>query len=305
MSGVIIKKTEYKGWKNCIEMSNSVVTLVITTDVGPRIISFGFLGKRNIFLENEKELGTIGGDVFKFYGGHRLWHSPQEGARPSECANDPVEYEIKGNTVLLKQKTEPIARIQKMIEVTLAGEGTEVTVKHRLVNRHVWPVKTSAWGLTMCAPGGVEIIPWVVKKTPDYYPNAALVYWPWTKPNDPRMSFYEKYILLRQDSNNSTWFKLGMLNDEGWAAYINQSFMFVKTFDCIDGAEYPDFISSYETFTDNIFLEMETLSPLALLGTNEAVESVEKWYLFDHVLDPKNEADIDKDILPLIRKCKN
>jgi hypothetical protein len=304
MGNISAKKIAYKGWENCIELSNGTVTLVITTDIGPRIISYGFPIKGNVLFEEEENLGTTGGDDYKTYGGHRLWHAPQVGGRPNEPANDPVEYEITGNSILLRQKTEPVSRIQKEMVVSLSPEGTEVTVRHRLINRHIWPIKTSAWGLTTLAPGGVEIIPWVLFKPIDYLPNTALVYWPWTKPNDPRMTFFEKYILLRQVPGNANWFKLGMPNREGWAAYVNQTSMFVKTFLHIDGAEYPDYLSSFETFTYDRMMEIETLSPLALLPTGSAIESEEKWYLFDHVPTPETEEDIDKNILPLIRGLK-
>ena len=35
MGNVNIVKKEYKGWKNCIDISNGIVDLVATTDVGP------------------------------------------------------------------------------------------------------------------------------------------------------------------------------------------------------------------------------------------------------------------------------
>jgi hypothetical protein len=303
--GISIKTTVYQGWENCIEVSNGKVALIITTDIGPRIISYSFTGDRNVFFEEAENLGTTGGSEYKMYGGHRLWHAPQAGDRPNEPANEPVEYEITADSVLLRQKTEPVSRIQKEITVSLSNDGTEVTVKHRLINKHVWPVKTSAWALTTLAPGGVEIIPWVLDKPPDYLPNTALVYWPWTKPNDSRMTFLEKYILLKQMPENAAWFKLGMPNMEGWAAYVNQSLMFVKTFKHIDGVEYPDFLCSFETFTYDRMMEIETLSPFVLLPTDGVVESEEKWYLFDHVPMPKNEKDIDGNILPLIKDVKN
>jgi hypothetical protein len=304
MNNISVKKITYKGWENCIELSNGTVSIIITTDMGPRIISYGFTGQANVLFEEEENLGTTGGSDYKTYGGHRLWHAPQVGNRPNEPANDPVEYEITDNSILLRQKIEPVSRIQKEITVSLSPEGTELTLTHRLVNKHAWPIKASAWGLTTLAPGGVEIIPWVLAKTPDYLPNTALVYWPWTKPNDPRLTFYEKYILLRQIPENAEWFKLGMPNLEGWAAYVNKSSMFVKTFDHLEGAEYPDYLCSFETFTYDRMMEIETLSPLVLLSTDSIVESEEKWYLFDNVPTPKNEEDIDRNILPLIRSVK-
>jgi hypothetical protein len=304
MGAVSVRKTAYRGWENCLEMSNGTVTLVITTDVGPRIMSYGFTGRDNQFFEEAESLGARGGAEYRMYGGHRLWHAPQLGNRPNEPANDPVEYEAAGGSLRLRQKTEPLSRMDKEIILTLAPEGTEVTVKHRLVNRHVWPVRASAWALTCLAPGGVEIIPWDRSRPPDYLPQTALVYWPWTKPNDPRLTFLEKYLTLRQDPENGAWCKIGLPNREGWAAYINRSVMFVKTFTYREGAEYPDWLCSFETFADERMVEIESLSPLVELPPEGAVESEERWYLFDAAPIPENEADIDRGIAPLIRGVK-
>jgi hypothetical protein len=47
-------------------------------------------------------------------------------------------------------------------------------------------------------------------------------------------------------------------------------------------------------------LEMETLSPLVLLDSQETIEHTEIWTLFKDVKTPKNEKDVDLNILPLI-----
>jgi hypothetical protein len=46
---VKVEKIEYKGWRNCYQVSNGEVALVVTSDVGPRVISFGFVGGQNLF----------------------------------------------------------------------------------------------------------------------------------------------------------------------------------------------------------------------------------------------------------------
>ena len=48
---VKVEKTAYKGWKNCYRVSNGEVELIVTGDVGPRIIRFGFVGGQNLFKE--------------------------------------------------------------------------------------------------------------------------------------------------------------------------------------------------------------------------------------------------------------
>ena len=36
------EKVSYGGWPNCVRLNNGKVELIITTDVGPRVIRFGF-----------------------------------------------------------------------------------------------------------------------------------------------------------------------------------------------------------------------------------------------------------------------
>jgi len=59
---VEMKKIEYAGWPNCIQLSNGQIELVATTDVGPRIIRWAFVGGKNLFKESPDQLGKTGGD---------------------------------------------------------------------------------------------------------------------------------------------------------------------------------------------------------------------------------------------------
>ena len=57
---VKVEKTEYKGWKNCYRVTNGEIELIVTSDVGPRVIRFGFVGGQNLFKEFPDELGKSG-----------------------------------------------------------------------------------------------------------------------------------------------------------------------------------------------------------------------------------------------------
>jgi len=45
-----MEKISYGGWDNCYHLSNDRVELILTADVGPRIIYFGLVGGEN-FLQ--------------------------------------------------------------------------------------------------------------------------------------------------------------------------------------------------------------------------------------------------------------
>ncbi len=131
-------------------------------------------------------------------------------------------------------------------------------------------------------------------------PNRMISLWPYTKLNDHRVHWGEKYIMLDQDRNANQAFKIGLPNKDGWAAYANNGHLFVKRFQHVDGVEYPDFgYSSFETYTCDYMTEIESLSPLFELEPDCSIEHKEIWNLYDNVKTPENETDIDDIILTL------
>lgn len=86
--------------------------LIIITDVGPRLIRFGFLGRDDL-AEFPADLGQAGGNTFQQYGGHRLWHAPESRERTYYPDNAPVMLEQKGEGVRVIQPTEPTTGVQK------------------------------------------------------------------------------------------------------------------------------------------------------------------------------------------------
>src|SRR5262249_38177975 len=57
---VTVDKIEYKGWKNNLRFSNGEAEVIVTLDVGPRIISYRLKDGKNVFWENPDELGKSG-----------------------------------------------------------------------------------------------------------------------------------------------------------------------------------------------------------------------------------------------------
>jgi hypothetical protein len=110
--------------------------------------------------------------------------------------------------------------------------------------------------------------------------------------------------MLKQDDKVQGAYKLGMLAPDGWLAYYNDRHLFVVTYEYEDGAIYPDNNSPVESFSAEGNFELETLAPLVTLQPGGSTEHVESWYLFRDVPEPKNDGDIDRDILPLIKKIK-
>lgn len=299
MKHVKITKIEYNGWKNCVSVSNGIVNIIATTDVGPRILFFGFTGGENIFYDRTDQAGLVGGDQWRIYGGHRLWHGPQVGDRPIQPDNHSVSWEEKETGIVLRQDTETATGIKKEIEISVLPSEAKVKIKHRLTNMGLWSVELCAWALTCMVPGGMEIIP-IPKRDTKLLANFAIAFWPWTQPNDKRFQLGENYIFLSSDLSMERMFKIGLTNSEGWAAYICNETMFVKRYQHNPEANYADYSSSYQTYTDKDMLELETLSPMTHLQPEASVEHVEIWNLYENVKNPRNEKEVNTKILPII-----
>ncbi len=297
---VTVSETAFEGWKHCLRITDGRVDLVVTTEVGPRILRYGFVDGPNHLAVFPETAGRTGGDEWNSYGGHRLWHAPEERPRTYDEDNFPVEWKKIPNGVWTRAKMDDWTQIDKEVEVVLDPETSEVTVRHRLTNRNAWEVTLSVWAVTVMAPGGREIVP-QVQAGPELLPNRTLALWTYSRMNDPRVAWGAKYVFLDQDPQAAGPFKIGLPVDAGWAAYANRGQLFVKRFEYDDEAEYPDFgLCSYETYTNDRMLEMESLSPMWDLEPGDAAEHVEIWSLFDGVERPASEEDVDRAILPLL-----
>lgn len=276
---VTIEKTEYKGWPNCYRLGNGKLELVVTTDVGPRVIRLGRPGGPNEFKEFEDMIGKTGGDEWRIYGGHRLWHAPEAKPRSYAPDNTPVEARVEGDTLHLVQPTEASTGIQKEIEIHLSPDAARVT--HRLRNKALWPVELAPWALSVMAPGGAAFLPQPTRAEPDrLLPNRTLMLWPYTDMADPRHTWGKEFFIVRsRDAEHPT--KIGVSANDGWAAYANNGHLFVKRFGYQEGASYPDNGCSVEIYTASGMLELETLGPLKTLAPGGVAEHVEEWYLLD------------------------
>jgi hypothetical protein len=304
-SHVTIEKTAFQGWPNCYRVSNGTVEFIATTDVGPRIISYGFVGGANLFFVREDFAGQTGGTEWKNYGGHRVWHAPEDKVRTYEPDNSAVEATVIANGLLLTMPPGPLSGIQKAIQITLDPATSEVLVRHRLRNTGAWPVELAPWAISVMAPGGFAIAPLPTAFHPDrLLPNRALTLWPYTEMRDDRWLWGTDYVLLRQTAiadpaRERT--KVGINNNLGWAAYYLKGSLFIKRFAHVGDARYPDFNSSLEVFSNSRMLELETLAPLAVLQPGETVEHDERWELHRDIQLEFSEDDVRARVEPLAR----
>lgn len=279
---VTIEKTEWGGWPNCYRLSNGEADLIVTSDIGPRVMRYGFVNGQNFFKVYEDQLGKSGEPGWQFRGGHRVWLAPEDLHLTYAPDNDPAEIEIQGDTLIATQSVEPLTGLRKQLVVSLAMSGTCVKINHRMQNTRPEPVTLSAWALTMLAQDGVAITGFPPRGRHEdvLSPTNPLVMWAFTDLRDKRWAFLEKYLILRHDRGNDSHTKLGHFNPNTWGAYLLHDEIFLKRCKADPAAAYPDMGCSYETFACADMLEIETLGPLTALSRNEWVEHTEYWHLY-------------------------
>jgi hypothetical protein len=296
--GVTVETVAYKGWAHNLKLSNGTAELILTLDVGPRVIRYGYVGGANVFKEFADQIGKAGESEWQIRGGHRLWHAPEDLKRTYDLDNSSIEWKkLASGAIRLTQKVEPLTGIQKEMDITLDATGTGVKVVHRLRNTNLWDVALAPWALTVMAPGGAEIIP-LPPKTPHpqgLLPNQQMIMWPYTDLGDSRWTWGSQYIVLRQDPNKGPN-KIGLAHKLGWAAYLNGGVAFIKALPYSEGSAYPDNGCNFETFTNQEFLEIESLAPITRTAPGKTVEHTERWWLLKDVKTDFSEKSIEANV---------
>jgi len=306
---VTVEKIDYHGWKNNLRISNGDAELIVTLDVGPRVISYKLAGGKNVFKNYEDQLGKAGEKEWQIRGGHRLWIGPEDLTRTYALDNGPVEYKQTKSLppqLIFTPTPDKEYGIQKSMKIVLADQGSKVEVTHFITNIGDKETELAPWALSVMAPGGVEIIPLPDKRPhpgsvknarspADFAPNQLISIWPFTDLGDGRWKFGSKYVTLRQDAKKGPT-KIGLAHRAGWVGYLNDGMLFVKRFAYQEGKTYPDQGVNFETFTNEDMLEIESLGPLIKLAPGATVEHKETWELFKGVEAVKNEEEIDKNV---------
>ena len=298
----MLEKIDYQGWENCYRLHNKNIELIVTADVGPRILHFSYLGAENLLQTYPDELGKSGDEQFRIYGGHRLWHAPEHIVRTYYADNQPVEVELLDNgAVRFTSPSEITTGIQKSLDIWLHPQKPEVEIIHRFKNHNLWTIETALWALTVMALGGTAIIPLPPHQThsENLLPATNLALWGYTDMSDARWTWGSEFIMLQQTANPAPQ-KIGLLNSNAWLGYVNHDYLFIKMFDTQTDAVYPDLGVNCEVYTNHEMLELETLSSLQSIEPQKTIEHRETWHLVRGVSTPQTENDIRQNIIPLL-----
>lgn len=287
---VEVNKTVYLGVE-AYEITNKKVTLLVVTGVGPRIISFGFCKKESVLYAIPSDfLNKSAG--YKFYGGHRLWHSPEDENRTYQPDNEPCEVEVLPLGIKASHY-EKENKIKKTMQIEMKENG-KVRIIHTIENLSNFEYHLAVWPITQMKKGGIAVIPQDDRKT-GLLPNRAVSFWDYSNMGDVRVKYGKTHIAIIQNPEIKSPFKIGTFNREGFLYYFVDGDLFVKEFD-VDEGEFPDFGCNSEVYVNGDFLELESLSPVNEIEPKTSVSHVEVWELFEKIAKPEIEKSMELSI---------
>lgn len=271
-------------------LENEYLKLELLQEAGPRIVRLiPADGGVNLLAElPDVQLPSPHGP-YTLYGGHRLWHAPEDPARTYVPDDEGVTVHATPYGARMHLPADAHSHITRTMEVELLNGDSaseqfsgSVRVRHTLRNEGRWPVELAAWAITQLPPGGVAILPQSNEPLDEagLLPNRRLLLWPYTRLSDPRLALHDDFILVHGRADIAPRFKIGIMNRHKWAAHLGHGFLFCKFTDPQPQQPHPDMGSNTEVYADNRFLELETLSPLKRLAPDQELSHEEIWKIY-------------------------
>ena len=250
---------------------NGIVEVGIPLEYGIRIGHFSFVGEDNLFFEHPNDMDDFTTEEgWRHHGGHRLWIAPESEA-DYYPDNDPVEYRIEGERIIITQKEDPWLRVMKEIEITF--EDSSIKVLHRVTNTSDTPRECGLWSISTLRAGGVEYIDLPLRDG-GMDPWIRMGAWDYTSYGDERIKYTREQVTITHLPIDAR-LKIGFGHPISPVRYEVGGVVFLKHFTVDRDAIYPDSNLSYEAFFSKYMTEMESLSPLGVIGKGESMTHTE------------------------------
>lgn len=303
---VTVKEIEsFKDYGKCLEISNGVIKALVTIDLGPRIISFGYIDGQNLMSDcrsdyepkTDKAYTDFFGEgrAWENFGGHRIWLFPESYPETYLPDDRPVSYTVTENGAVFNPLDDTQVSIRKTLELKMDSDDANMQVIMNVTNILPADKDFAIWSLSVCHKGGTLIVPMNINDT-GLLPNRIVSVWPYTDMSDDRIYWGKKFVTVRQDVEATTPVKLGFDLNCGTAYYVLGEDVFCKRYETNHpSGNYPDGGCSFETYTNDVMLEFETLGELKTVKSGETSTLTELWTLCKKPCDCdfKNDDSID------------
>lgn len=269
----VVVLDNYRGWNNCIEISNLDTKVIISPQSGGRVLLYS-VEDRNIMFEDYEFDGYMLEDFRK----GRHW---PDGARfdigpesiPGKLRDEPFmgiwDYRIINEySVELSYYNDNTLGLHLKRCFRLEEESSELFIKQVSENHTDEEINRHFWGRYFCKGGGRVILPLLENESWGYMGNYNC--------NNVVTSGKGK---LCYDVTDET-VKIGCNSNAGWISYIYDSLKFNVTFNIISEMDYTS-TQGYTTifYTNGRVCEIEPVSPLYKLSPGESFVFEQVWNL--------------------------
>jgi len=282
-----IEQAEFLGWREAYRLRLGDATMVVVTEVGPRILSLSVAGGPNLLFVDQETAGQGQGDAdFCVYGGHRVWVSP-ETVDTYAPDNGRCQVGVSDGKLTVIAPVTPQTGLRKRLTVS-ARDGRFV-VEQGVLNTGDAVYAGGIWALTCVVPKGTVVFPWGRQASWDL---KKIVYWSkWmghsSDVNSPQWQPGPDLFAVRPTGEEG---KVGSNSPEGWVALCRDDATFVKSYPWFPNVRYPDEDCSLQVYTNEHFVEMETLSPLTTFYPGQEIVHREVWTVAAEAIDPADGA---------------
>lgn len=276
-------------------ISNRFLRLDYLVQAGPRLVRLVMADSDTNLLGETPRLGwdTPFGH-YNLYGGHRLWHAPEDFPLSSVPDDAGLKIIDKAPTgVHLVGGLERPTGLRKEMVVTLEENRPALRILHTIRNEGKKPVVLSPWAITILPAGGVAVAGQKCSFNGGHGPDRQVAFWPDTSLGDPRFHYLDTALVVEATTGLPPG-KIGVHTQQGWLAYQWQVYVFIKRFEPSIGTPYPDQGCNAEIFCGPSYIELETLAPLQTIQPGQSVNHAETWEIHPAPpgdLDPKQIAN--------------
>jgi hypothetical protein len=264
-----------------LRIANGAILVEMLAAAGPRIVGLQRVGATaNLFAETP----DLGWDTalgrYELLGGHRLWLAPEDSEHAAIPDSDGLAVETLVDGARLTGSEESPTGCVRSIEVRLDPVLPSLCVLHRVHNRGPHPIELAPWSITQLPLGGQALLP-MRRAIPghDTRPNRALVLWPYTSLDDPRLHIRDGLVTV--DAVAGDDLKVGCADDTGWVAYLRDGTAIVRRFAPVPDEAHADLGCTVETFCGSRFIELEVLGPMRVLAPGASTSLLEHWEVRD------------------------
>jgi len=285
-----LTRIKYKSY-DALKLTHGSLELMVTTSCGPRVISLKSAQAEsvgNLFYEFPEPQKRYLGQYLR--GGHRLWHAPEDLVKTYLPDDEALHVKLSVDGVSLTQPIEKKTGLEKSIQVKFVSKNT-VKISHTLKNKSKKPITRAAWAVTMLPPKGYGFFTLPPKgdhAKGDLLPTTVLIPWTFTDFSSPVWDYHQSFIGVNVAKAKNPQ-KLGIYNYPGISGYWREGVAFIKYAKPNLGKPHTDMGSSFETFTNGQFFELETLSDLRTLKAGQKIVHTEYWTVLANIPKPSSD----------------